>query len=93
MAEEAPGAAQRQAPAAERQREFASGRYARSRLLPGHPMSDLDGFRGHATQARQLARCTTDKRVRTILEILSDELEQKITDIESRQAIDVAKRP
>lgn len=51
-------------------------------------MSDLDGFRGYAAQARRLARCTADRRMRTNLEILSEELEQQIDNIERRRAID-----
>ena len=51
-------------------------------------MSDLDRFRGHAAQARRLAPYTADKRIRIILELLLEELEQKIAEIGSRQNIE-----
>jgi hypothetical protein len=54
-------------------------------------MNEIERFRDHATQARRMATYATDQRIRLVLEILSDELEEKITEIERRQAIDAGK--
>ena len=51
-------------------------------------MSEVEAFHGRATQARRMAAYTTDRRIRIILQVLLDEIEQKITAIERRQAID-----
>jgi len=51
-------------------------------------MSEIETFHGRAAQARQMAAYTTDRRIRVILQVLLDEIEQKITAIERRQALD-----
>lgn len=49
-------------------------------------MVEIESFRGRAAQARQMAAYTADRRVRVMLEVLLDQLEQKITAIERCQA-------
>ena len=72
----------------QRQREYAAPRRGRahSRLLPGLGsfMSEIEAFRDRATQARRMAAYTSDRRTRVILEVLSDEIEQKIIATERR---------
>jgi hypothetical protein len=55
-------------------------------------MSEIEKFLDHAIQARRMAAYTTDQRIRVILELLSDELEQEITTLEHRQASDAETR-
>jgi len=47
-------------------------------------MSEIEAFRDRATQARRMAAYTSDRRTRVILEVLSDEIEQKIIATERR---------
>jgi hypothetical protein len=51
-------------------------------------MSETEIFHGRVTQARQMAAYTMDRRIRVILQVMLDEIEQKITLIERRQALD-----
>jgi hypothetical protein len=51
-------------------------------------VSDLDRFPDRATQARQIAPHMADRRIRMLLEIVVEELEQKMAGIERAQAID-----
>jgi hypothetical protein len=51
-------------------------------------MRTIETFRAHAAQARQLAPYTSDRRTRLLLEILADQLEQKIADIECERPTD-----
>jgi len=47
-------------------------------------MSEIEAFRDRDTQARRMAAYTSDRRTRVILEVLSDEIEQKIIATERR---------
>jgi hypothetical protein len=55
-------------------------------------MNEIEKFRDHAIQVRRMAAYTTDQKIRVVLELLSDDLEQKITAIEHRQASDAETR-
>jgi hypothetical protein len=86
--------AKRAAPAFKRYRLLAEERL---RALPPVTMtrlsmSEIEKFLDHAIQARRMAAYTTDQRIRVILELLSDELEQEITTLEHRQASDAETR-